>query len=130
MGASASGARDPEEALDMDGVLDVLANERRRLVIEVLAEEGMMTWEDLPREVANRQAGGSATELERKRVHVSLYQSHIPRLKDRGVVEAHETGETEALTGGPAFGLVHRVHRAVERAMEREGHGLMRRFLG
>lgn len=107
MGESTRSVRDAEE-LGVDEVLDVLKNERRRLVIEVLAEEGMMTWEDLPREVANRQAGGSATELERKRVHVSLYQSHIPRLKDRGVVEAHKTGEdAEAFVGGPAFGLDH-----------------------
>ena len=112
--------------MGLDEVLMVLSNERRRHVITVLGEEGGLPLADLRREVANRQADGEATGAEHKRVHVSLHQSHLPKLKEHGVVSDMEE---DFIHQGPRFGLVHRVHEAAADAMEAR-RGMVTRLFG
>ncbi|MFC6784644.1 hypothetical protein ACFQFH_01845 [Halobaculum halobium] len=79
------------DALNRDEVYDILSNGRRRFVIYLLRERGepiplndlsdrVAAWEnDLPVE--------ELTDQQVKRVYVSLYQTHIPKLEESGIVE-------------------------------------------
>ncbi|UIP01328.1 hypothetical protein Hbl1158_15560 (plasmid) [Halobaculum sp. CBA1158] len=77
--------------LSRDEVYDILSNARRRFVIYYLRDRGepvklgelsdrVAAWEnDVPVE--------ELTDQQVKRVYVSLYQTHIPKLEDTGIVE-------------------------------------------
>lgn len=82
--------------LSMDDVLDVLSNERRRVVIRELATVAVSTPERMPvqnshlsRHVASIEYGKTIRELdnkEYKRVHISLHQCHLPMMDRLDVV--------------------------------------------
>ena len=79
------------EQLSRDEVYDILSNARRRFVIYFLRDrrepvelselsDRVAAWEnDVPVE--------ELTDQQVKRVYVSLYQTHIPKLEDTGIVE-------------------------------------------
>lgn len=80
-----------DRTLPMTDVFDVLKNERRRAVIRYLLEHGGSA--DLS-DVAEHVAAGEndttvrlLTSQERKRVRISLYQCHLPRMDSLGVIE-------------------------------------------
>jgi len=74
--------------LSKSDVFHLLANDRRRLVLSVLIEQGPSTKRELIDNVARREFGvDNPPSDKRKRVHVSLYQCHLPKLEDYGVVE-------------------------------------------
>jgi hypothetical protein len=79
------------EPLAESRIFDLLANRRRRHVLAFLQEtDGRATLENLVDHVAARENGVSTAELtseQRRRVHVSLTQSHLPKLDDFGVVD-------------------------------------------
>lgn len=74
-----------------DTVFDVLSNPRRRYVLYYLRESGpSIELTDLAEEIAaweNDTVPENLTEKERKRVYVSLYQTHVPKLEEVGFVE-------------------------------------------
>jgi hypothetical protein len=74
-----------------DTVFDVLSNPRRRYVLYYLRESGpAIELTDLAEEIAaweNDTVPEDLTEKERKRVYVSLYQTHVPKLEEVGFVE-------------------------------------------
>ena len=83
-------ASDAVDRLPKDLVFGLLANERRRLVLEVLAEESSTTLSDLAERVASIENGKpklQVTSDERKRVYVTLYQSHLPQMDAANVIE-------------------------------------------
>ena len=108
---------DGEVAADLpDGVrrgelLGALANERRRTILSVLAEERTpMGVPTLARAVAERDsdADGSSAEERVERAHISLYHVDLPKLdavgvvdydRDRGTVEA-SVDDVESLVDG------------------------------
>jgi len=80
-----------DQSLSQDVVFDLLSSPRRRYVLYLLREtdepvelttlaERVAAWE-------NDTVVDQITEQERKRVYVSLYQTHIPRLAETGAVE-------------------------------------------
>jgi hypothetical protein len=92
--------------VDMDRIFGVLGNSRRRYVLNYLStREGTVTMSDLAEQVAAWECGKPTERLgskERKRVYVSLYQSHLPKMaeasavaydKDRGEIERGERFE-------------------------------------
>lgn len=87
-----------DEELSRDEVFDVLSSARRRFVLSYLAWEGGEPVElsTLADEIAARENDTSVSELtsqQRKRLYVSLYQTHVPKLADLGIVEYDsETG--------------------------------------
>lgn len=77
----------PPERLDM--IFAILQNHRRRLVLEYLRERHSTTQSDLARYVAAVENGvpeSAVTSTQRKRVYVSLYQAHLPKLDDFGAI--------------------------------------------
>lgn len=86
--------------LDTETVLDLLKNERRRSVVRILsANETAWDVGDLAEVVAVETNGVESADdhlsaTARKRVYVSLYQSHIPKLESAGVIETDGQGNT------------------------------------
>jgi DNA-binding transcriptional ArsR family regulator len=74
----------------LDRILAILQNRRRRLILEYLREHGSTTQGDLAKHVAAVENGvpeSAVTSAQRKRVYVSLYQAHLPKLDDFGAVD-------------------------------------------
>ena len=73
-----------------DVVFDILKNERRRQVLHYLREHPRTTISDLAEHVAARENDKPIRDLtssERKRVYVGLYQCHLPKMDDAGVID-------------------------------------------
>lgn len=69
----------------------LLSSSRRLDVIEVMAEEGeQMYMSHLADEVTKREAG-EVTSTARKRVYITLYQSHLDQLDRADVVTYHKS---------------------------------------
>jgi DNA-binding transcriptional ArsR family regulator len=85
-----AGAADGEGLAD-ETIYSVLTNPRRRYVLHYLKQRGeSVSVRDLAEQVAAWENGKEPEDLtsqERKRVYVSLYQSHLSTLDDEGVVE-------------------------------------------
>lgn len=86
------------DAISQDSAYDLLSNSRRRYVISALRErKEPMGLNDLSRQLAaweNDVDQDELTDQQVKRIYVSLYQTHIPKLSEAGVVSYdQETGE-------------------------------------
>lgn len=80
--------------LELDEVFAALGHPRRRYLVYTLANGGS---EAMLPELATKIAAwerdiptGEVSAEDRKRVHASLYHSHVPKLADLGVIEYHE----------------------------------------
>lgn len=84
------GADGEYEELPLDVVFGALKNTRRRQVIRYLNEqETPVSLSDLSEHVAaieNDTTPKKIDSKQRKRVYVGLYQSHLPKLDDMGVI--------------------------------------------
>jgi len=84
--------------LTRDRVFDILSSPRRRYVLYFLrTEPNPIQLTDLAEHVAAWENDTTVEELstqQRKRVYVSLYQTHLPKLAESGLVHYDdETGE-------------------------------------
>ena len=94
---------EPEEShtpLDADERFHLLQNERRRLVIRYLrdaesdAEDGRVWMRDIAEQVAAWEHDTTVAQLtstERQRVYIPLYQNHLPKLDDAGIIEYNQS---------------------------------------
>lgn len=86
----------PKMTADLDVVMDLLSNQRRRVLIHCVsqAEDGEMALGDVAERVAAIENGIEVDEVssdQRKRAYVGLYQTHAPKLDDRGVIYHNDT---------------------------------------
>jgi DNA-binding transcriptional ArsR family regulator len=92
------------EELPLDAVFAALKNARRRQVIRHLNEQdGPVSLSDLSEHVAAIENGTTPEEIDskqRKRVYVGLYQSHLPKLDEMGVIVFDE--DRGSIELGPA----------------------------
>jgi hypothetical protein len=83
--------RRPESAAAIDDGLELLADERRRLLVDVMRTYGEeLTLPDAAEEVAVREHGCQVTELSAElvaNVYISLYHDHMPRLVEAGLLD-------------------------------------------
>jgi len=89
--------RAPSSDERLDRVFTLLRNRRRRLVLEYLRDCESTTQSDLARHVAAVENGISedaVTSTQRKRVYVSLYQAHLPKLDEFGAISFIPTGSS------------------------------------
>lgn len=91
MGSSASSGVSP------DLVFEILSNQRRRMVLYYLRQTGeSMSVKELARKIAARENDVPPEDLtsqQRKRVYVSLYQTHLPKLESTGMIEYDDQGK-------------------------------------
>jgi hypothetical protein len=75
----------------LDVIFTILKNERRRRVLRYMLDaDGRVTLSDLAEHVAAIENDTTPSRLgaqQRKRVYIGLYQSHLPKMDDAGVVE-------------------------------------------
>ena len=84
----------PRETIDIDSALSLLANGRRRQTIRYAIDEtdGEFDLVDATEYIATEQYGPEYTSSERKRVYISLYQTHLPELVEAGVLDRVDDG--------------------------------------
>lgn len=92
---------DPARQLTLDEIFEALKNERRRRVIHYLGEEGgRLELGQLAERIAadeNEKSISDVTYDERKRVYVALYQCHLPKLDDLGIISFNKSRGTMTL---------------------------------
>lgn len=97
-------ARSTSESISQDTAFDILSNARRRYVLYYLREsDGPVELGELARELAaweNETTVEELTKQQRKRVYVSLYQTHIQKLAEAGIVEYDPDSGMVALANG------------------------------
>ncbi|SFR47806.1 hypothetical protein SAMN04487947_1901 [Halogeometricum rufum] len=81
---------DAHEPLSARDAFDILSNDRRRFALHYLMqEEEAPSLNQLSRHVAaweNDVPPEAVTSTQRRRVHVALHQTHLPRMDDAGIV--------------------------------------------
>lgn len=86
-----SEAEDDQPSLEPDDIYHILQTRRRRDVLRYLRDaDGPMTLRELAEEIAADEHGTTVENLtssQRQRVYISLYQSHLPKLDTRGIVD-------------------------------------------
>lgn len=82
--------------IDKDDAFHVLQNSRRRAVLRYLAEhdeQDRFIMRDLAEEIAAWEHDTTVQQLvsnERQRVYIALYQSHLPKLDDHGLIKYNQ----------------------------------------
>lgn len=74
--------------LEQSDIHDILRNDRRRRIIEILRDTGdTVTVSELSEQIASVETGETPPPRDvRKSVYVSLHQTHLPKLDDWGVI--------------------------------------------
>ncbi|WP_312912202.1 DUF7344 domain-containing protein [Natronosalvus caseinilyticus] len=84
-------ANDTDETLSKDVIFELLKNRRRREVLAYLLEaEETVTLGELAEQIAAWENDTDVNALssdQRKRVYVALYQTHLPKMDDAGIVD-------------------------------------------
>lgn len=79
------------QGLSQDEIFDILSNERRRYILFYIKRHGgPVNLMELVRELAAREEDTTpepVSDQAEKRVYISLYQTHIPRLEEAGFIE-------------------------------------------
>lgn len=93
---STSTTNETASDLTQSETFDILSNHRRRYVLHYLKcnESGRVTLRELTRQVAAWENGVSTEEVtskQRKRIHNSLQQYHLPKMQRTGIIEYDET---------------------------------------
>jgi hypothetical protein len=94
----------PNDTLTADTVFALLSNPRRRFIIAYLqAQDQPVETTELARQIASLENDvpvEAVTDKQEKRVHVSLYQTHVPKLADSGVLSYDtDRGEVSLAAG-------------------------------
>lgn len=79
-------------AVGIDEMFTALQNHRRRLILKYVAEHGGASYDELTEVVAADEADVPRSAIEkgskvRKRAYVGIYQTHVPKLEDNGLIE-------------------------------------------
>ncbi|MFP8957103.1 ArsR family transcriptional regulator [Natrialbaceae archaeon A-CW3] len=84
------------EALAESEVFHILGNDRRRAIVQLLADQpGQLDVSDVATEIAELESdAGSVPNNLYKSVYVSLQQTHLPQLEEDGVIAYDSTAKT------------------------------------
>jgi hypothetical protein len=89
--SSPTTSEDSDPRLAKDTLFDLLKNQRRRDALTYLvANDGRTTLSDMAEHIAAKENDlpvESINSKQRKRVYIGLYQCHLPKLSDAGVVD-------------------------------------------
>lgn len=107
---------------ELTEVFDILKNKRRMLLVELLADErGATDLSTVAETIADIEGGTGTYSQRRKRVRVALYQSHLPKLDDFGVVEYDK--RSGSISRGDQFDRVHDVLQSAARGYAQASFG-------
>lgn len=85
-----------------DDIFHILSNDRRRHTLHYLMQEnGSASKRDISRQVAAWEYGippEQVSSQQRKRVYISLHQTHLPQMDKRGIVDYNPSGQEVNLT--------------------------------
>lgn len=103
--AAAEGGTSPAtvtgDPLSKDLIFDLLRNWRRRQVLRYLdGADGSARLDELAEHIAAKENDISIQALsssERKRVYIALYQCHLPKMDDSGVIDYNQARGTVSL---------------------------------
>ena len=91
-------ADEPETTeLSKDDLFHILQNQRRRRVLEYIQDnddEAQVDMRDIAEQVAAWEHDTTVQQLtsnERQRVYIALYQSHLPKLDEKGIIEYNQS---------------------------------------
>lgn len=90
MSTQHTGGQKVSGSIETDQQFHLLSNERRRSVIQVVDEYGSIGLSELAERVASKEYNKPVDRLdsqERKRVYISLYQCHLPKMDDAGAID-------------------------------------------
>ena len=91
-----------ETEITQDEIFDLLSNPRRRYVINYLLRENRpVSIQELSKELATWEFDvdeDQLTDQQEKRIYVALYQTHIPKLEDVGVIDYDDDASLVELT--------------------------------
>ncbi len=89
------------ETLPLDEQFDIVAHRRRRCILRCIETHGSpIALADLADEVAVREYESRLSDVpveEVKRIYLSLYHKHVPKLADASVVEYDQKRHTVSL---------------------------------
>lgn len=84
-----------ERTITLDDIFHILQNERRRQVLHHLhGVDGTVMMRDVAEAIAAWENDTTVENLhsdQRQRVYIALYQSHLPKLDDLGVIEYNQS---------------------------------------
>lgn len=90
-----------ENRLSKSEVFELLSADRRQAVLIYLdATDGSTTLGEMAEHIACKECGCSRSELtsqQRKRVYVGLYQCHLPKMSEAGVIDYNSDRGTLSL---------------------------------
>jgi len=97
----------PAVSVPFNALLNIAQSERRRQCLRAVNKHGQLELTDLAEIVAAAEVNtdrGQLQSQQRKRVYVSLYQTHISKLDDTGLVRWSRENGTVCATAetGPA----------------------------
>ncbi|WP_148414100.1 hypothetical protein [Haloferax sp. KTX1] len=88
-------AGEQKTELGKDEIYHLLQNERRRKVLEYLRDcEGPVQMRDIAEQVAAWEHDTTVQALmsdQRQRVYIALYQAHLPKLDEEGVIDYNQS---------------------------------------
>lgn len=95
------GSQRPTE-LTLDEIFELLKNSRRREVIDYLLTntDGNARLDELAEHIAAKENDIEQSQLssdQRKRVYIGLYQCHLPKMDDMGIIDFEKNRGTIAL---------------------------------
>lgn len=113
--------RSPSDGqLEDDEVYHLLQTKRRRLVLRYLrGREGPIEMRDVAEQVAAWEHDTTVAELrskQRQRVYIPLYQTHLPKLDEAGVIEYNQSRGVIEPTDG-----IHQLYRVLEKSDGTDG---------
>jgi len=106
--------------LELGEVMELLRSRRRRVALDYLEREGPGTFGDLVEYAAKEIHGLGYGTDERKRLYVALYQNHLPKLDDAGVVEFEGTGDEDRVRPGENYDRIRHILDSIRAAAEEE----------
>jgi len=87
------------EEITKDEVFEVLSSSRRRLILYNLHRRGgKAVLRDLARDTAEAESDDDVDDDVVKRFYISLYQTHVPKLEEVGLVRYDSDTKTVSLT--------------------------------
>ena len=90
--------QDDTEGLDRAEIHDVLSNDRRWHVLELLNNENPQDLRSLANDIAAAESGESPAPREvRQSVYVTLHQNHLPKLDSLDIVQYDDTSKMVSL---------------------------------